>query len=619
MPFKFNPISGVLDYYASAPTDYVTVSPATQARNTVQPTANATGLTLKKYYSPPATLDPSALSTGTLIGWWIGDDYISGPTWADHGPNGYDLTGYANGSSTLNGHKTLTFNGAGGYFINESDFTVAQPFVVFAVIKANYAGSDNAGSTFVDSGSTPVSGRIAQYYESANRSPGWAMYAGTGWDPIDVYGTVGLACVVVAKYNGSSSYIRSGGNTDTTGNPGTNSMTGINIGNAYNYLANANGAIAEVVLVSAPSDAEIDGIEAYLADKYALSLESASQTEDMLSLQTGVGDEFFRVDSNGTIIPKLLSSASSALDVGVFSNSYPNFRITPSRIELGDGTYDVEGQSGSYQKGWEFNAPTQANGNFGFMAKSNYVEQQFQVRPPGNGLFAVDPGLMKVSIDTYAGGHIGPLAANRVALQIQGFASQTANLQNWATSAGTVLASVNKDGWLAIGSQSPTAYLHLKAGTATANTAPLKLTSGTLNTTAEAGAVEFTTDDFFATITTGAARKAFVLDDGTRLTSGRIPFATTNGRLTDDADLTFATDTLTATKVVGSTSVSSPLVESTGVVRLKGYTVGTLPVGTQGDTAFVTDSLAPTFLTAVVGGGAIVTPVFYDGTNWVSY
>ena len=51
--------------------------------------------------------------------------------------------------------------------------------------------------------------------------------------------------------------------------------------------------------------------------------------------------------------------------------------------------------------------------------------------------------------------------------------------------------------------------------------------------------------------------KAFVLDDGTRLTSGRIPFATTNGRLTDDADLTFATDTLTATKVVGSTSVKA--------------------------------------------------------------
>lgn len=57
---------------------------------------------------------------------------------------------------------------------------------------------------------------------------------------------------------------------------------------------------------------------------------------------------------------------------------------------------------------------------------------------------------------------------------------------------------------------------------------------------------------------------------------------------------------------------------SSGPVRLKGYTVATLPVGTQGDTAFVSDALAPAFLAAVVGGGAVKTIVFYDGTNWVS-
>lgn len=55
-----------------------------------------------------------------------------------------------------------------------------------------------------------------------------------------------------------------------------------------------------------------------------------------------------------------------------------------------------------------------------------------------------------------------------------------------------------------------------------------------------------------------------------------------------------------------------------GVARLKGYTVSTLPTGTQGDTAFVTDALAPTFLVTIVGGGTVVTPVFYNGTNWVA-
>lgn len=53
---------------------------------------------------------------------------------------------------------------------------------------------------------------------------------------------------------------------------------------------------------------------------------------------------------------------------------------------------------------------------------------------------------------------------------------------------------VQKDGNVGIGTITPTAVLHLKAGTATASTAPLKLTSGTLLTTLELGAIEFVDD-----------------------------------------------------------------------------------------------------------------------------
>lgn len=59
------------------------------------------------------------------------------------------------------------------------------------------------------------------------------------------------------------------------------------------------------------------------------------------------------------------------------------------------------------------------------------------------------------------------------------------------------------------------------------------------------------------------------------------------------------------------------IVKASAQVRLKGYTVAGLPAGTQGDTAFCTDLLAPTYLTAVVGGGAVVGTVFYNGTAWV--
>lgn len=64
---------------------------------------------------------------------------------------------------------------------------------------------------------------------------------------------------------------------------------------------------------------------------------------------------------------------------------------------------------------------------------------------------------------------------------------------------------------IGLGGVTPTARLHLPAGSATANTAPLKLASGTLLTTAEAGAIEFLTDAFYGTITTGAARRTFAM------------------------------------------------------------------------------------------------------------
>ena len=49
------------------------------------------------------------------------------------------------------------------------------------------------------------------------------------------------------------------------------------------------------------------------------------------------------------------------------------------------------------------------------------------------------------------------------------------------------------------------------------------------------------------------------------------------------------------------------------------YTVATLPAaGTAGRRAYVTDATAPTWLGALTGGGAVVCPVFDNGTAWVA-
>jgi hypothetical protein len=87
---------------------------------------------------------------------------------------------------------------------------------------------------------------------------------------------------------------------------------------------------------------------------------------------------------------------------------------------------------------------------------------------------------------------------------------------------GTSVLRIQTTGRIGInGVASPTASLHLPAGTASANTAPLKLTAGTNLTAPETGAIEFDGSHFYGTVgstryqldqqTTGAVTKGFVV------------------------------------------------------------------------------------------------------------
>jgi len=55
-----------------------------------------------------------------------------------------------------------------------------------------------------------------------------------------------------------------------------------------------------------------------------------------------------------------------------------------------------------------------------------------------------------------------------------------------------------------------------------------------------------------------------------------------------------------------------------GLVILKSYTVATLPAGVTGAMCYVTDALAPTYNTTLVGGGTTTTIAFYNGT-WTAH
>lgn len=159
----------------------------------------------------------------------------------------------------------------------------------------------------------------------------------------------------------------------------------------------------------------------------------------------------------------------------------------------------------------------------------------------------------------------------------------------------------------------PTARLHIPAGTTSANTAPIKLNSGSLNTVAEIGAVEFLADKYYAVITTGAARKELAMNDAV-LTAGRVVFTTTNGRLTDDADLVFATDTLTATKLRSP----NPLQQiATGASPTAGN--ATLAAGTVTVSTTAAKTASVIMLTRKTSGGTIGTAITYTISNGVSF
>jgi hypothetical protein len=79
---------------------------------------------------------------------------------------------------------------------------------------------------------------------------------------------------------------------------------------------------------------------------------------------------------------------------------------------------------------------------------------------------------------------------------------------------------------------------------------------------------------------------------------------------------TFSIDTLNNRIGIGTASPTVPL-QVSGIAKFGGYQVSTLPTGVAGSVTYVTDALNPSYRSTVQGGGSTVTPVFFDGVNWL--
>lgn len=264
-------------------------------------------------------------------------------------------------------------------------------------------------------------------------------------------------------------------------------------------------------------------------------------------------------------------------------------------------------------------------------------------------------------------------SASNVVLDVRGFnTGQAANLQTWTNSNGTVEASIDSQGnltaksaivasiggnsvsLLTIGQNARTIIQTNAANTIVFDAGMSQDTiirpyssSFNIQLAPAGGKVLIGTSTGTNDLSFGsaAARKMWIENSATDVvgraltvaaggtvagtsvndvTGGNLVIQSGLGTGTSSSMISFQTGAaLTTGKVLQTMTeqfqVFSGGVVSRGVVRLKGYTVATLPTGTQGDTAFCTDLLTPTFLTTAVGGGAIVGPVFFDGTNWKSY
>lgn len=200
------------------------------------------------------------------------------------------------------------------------------------------------------------------------------------------------------------------------------------------------------------------------------------------------------------------------------------------------------------------------------------------------------------------------------------------------TSGGTGLSTIPTNGQLLIGNGTGYTLNTLGFGSgisvtngsgtiSVANTGVLSFSAGTTGltpSTATTGAVSLAGTLIAANGGTGFSTYAVgdLLYANTTTTLAKLPDVVVGNAL-----ISGGVSTSPAWGKIGlTTHVSGILpVANGGTGTGVAYTVATLPAaGIQGRRAWVTDALAPVFLTPVAGGGAVVCPVFDNGTAWVA-
>jgi hypothetical protein len=159
----------------------------------------------------------------------------------------------------LNGYPVLSFNGSQWLRV-QYPTPLYQPITVFAVWKVTTAGAysfcfDNFSST---------------YFGLYGTNTSIAIQVGAG--PVGYTKSVPFDFLLnTAVFNSASSSLYENGVLKKTGAVASSNLTGITLGNAFNFSAPFIGEIAEVLIYDAVLHADNRiSIETYLINKYGL-------------------------------------------------------------------------------------------------------------------------------------------------------------------------------------------------------------------------------------------------------------------------------------------------------------------------------------------------------------
>lgn len=216
------------------------------------------------------------------------------------------------------------------------------------------------------------------------------------------------------------------------------------------------------------------------------------------------GSGYNSLDIRSGISSQLFIATNGGVGIGTTT---PNWKL---HVAGTVGADNIIAQFGDANKG--VNIKTLANGT-GLITSWNYV-------PTDPSAIAISAGAnfgFNASPSNFYGMGLGALRNGKYDMWFQ-TGTLNGGGYRWYTGGTNERMTINKDGKVGIGTTTPTALLMLAAGTATAGTAPLKLTTGTNLTTAEVGAIEYN-NTFHVTNSDATRRHVATAPNTTKVTT----------------------------------------------------------------------------------------------------